>query len=147
VTAVRGIVALALIAVFVALAVLHVSWAFGARWGADVAIPTVGGRPAFQPGRAGTLAVALLLVVAAGTIAARSWAVAGGESVAPLARVGVWTLCAVFGLRAVGNFGTFGFFKTVRDTTFARYDTLLFSPLCLALGVGCLLVALEPQSL
>jgi hypothetical protein len=141
VTAARSIVAGVLAAVFVGLAALHVSWAFGGHRGARAAIPEVDGEPAFRPGRAATLVVALLLVLAGATVAARSWAV-GGERVALLSRVGTWTLGAVFALRAVGNFDTFGFFKAARDTAFARYDTLVYSPLCLAIGLGCLLIAL-----
>jgi hypothetical protein len=45
-------------------------------------------------------------------------------------RCGVWGLALVFMLRAVGNLRTFGFFKTVTGTPFARWDTWLYSPLC-----------------
>jgi hypothetical protein len=38
--------------------------------------------------------------------------------------------------RAMGDFNYVGFFKRVRGTRFARMDTLLYSPLCLALAVG-----------
>jgi catechol 2,3-dioxygenase-like lactoylglutathione lyase family enzyme len=47
----------------------------------------------------------------------------------------------VFLLRAVGDFRLVGFFKRVRGTPFARWDTRLFSPLCVALGLASLWVA------
>jgi hypothetical protein len=49
----------------------------------------------------------------------------------------VATVFAAF-LRSVGDFRLVGFFKRVRGTRFARYDSLLFSPLSLALGVPTL---------
>jgi hypothetical protein len=39
------------------------------------------------------------------------------------------------------EFRLVGFFKRVRGTAFARWDTAFFSPLCLALSLGCVLVA------
>jgi hypothetical protein len=143
----RHVVALALVALFLALAALHVAWAFGGRWGASVAVPEVDGRPAFRPSRAATLVVALLLGAAAAIIAMRASTDPGPSDASwlpRLVRIGTWTLSAVFALRAVGNFDTFGFFKVARDTPFARYDTLLFSPLCAAIALGCIVVARGP---
>lgn len=140
----RPIVALALVALFTAIAALHVYWAFGGRWGARVAVPEVDGRPAFRPSRVATLTVAFLLAAAATIVAMRSNGMSGQGDAHWVVRVGAWTLAVVFVARAIGNFDTFGFFKAVRDTAFARYDTVLFSPLCVAIGLGCILVALGP---
>jgi hypothetical protein len=49
--------------------------------------------------------------------------------------VGVWGLGLVFVLRAVGNLSTFGFFKIVKGTPFADWDTWFYSPLCLVLAL------------
>ena len=38
-------------------------------------------------------------------------------------------------LRAIGDFRYVGFFNRVRDTGFARLDTLAYSPLCAGLAV------------
>jgi hypothetical protein len=138
------IVGVVLVTAFLVLAAVHVYWAFGGRWGASVAVPRVDDKPAFRPGRTATLVVAGLLVAAAVIIAVRSRITPGEGASLQLARLGAWTLGAVFTLRAVGNFHTFGFFKAVRDSAFARYDTLLFSPLCMAIGLACLLVAWGP---
>jgi hypothetical protein len=138
------VVALALVTTFMLLAALHVYWAYGGRWGAAVTVPVVDGRPAFRPGRASTLVVAILLVAAGAIIAVRSNTIPGQDAAPRLVHLGAWTLCAVFALRAVGNFKTFGFFKGTRDTAFARFDTRLFSPLCVAISLGCLLISLGP---
>ncbi|MNR60466.1 hypothetical protein D3C85_1819540 [compost metagenome] len=51
---------------------------------------------------------------------------------------GGWTLALVFLIRAVGDFRWVGFMKQRRGSVFARWDTLLYSPLCLFLGL-CLI--------
>ena len=128
--------ALALAAVLIALALLHVYWAAGGRAGAAAAVPEVEGRPAFEPGPNVTLGVALGLAVAALAVLGRahlwlppwppSWAFAAGT----------WVLAALFLLRAVGDLRLVGFFKRVRGTRFAARDTWVYSPLCLAMGLG-----------
>jgi hypothetical protein len=49
----------------------------------------------------------------------------------------------VFLVRAVGEFKLVGFFKRVRGTSFARWDTWLFSPLCLGISFAALWLALH----
>jgi Protein of unknown function (DUF3995) len=44
-------------------------------------------------------------------------------------------------VRAIGDFRLVGFFKRVRGSRFARMDTLLYSPLCLALGAALAVLA------
>ncbi len=41
----------------------------------------------------------------------------------------------VFIIRAIGEFHYVGFFKQIKDTDFGQMDTLLFSPLCLVIGL------------
>ena len=132
--------AIALASVLAFLSGLHIYWAFGGRWGWGAAIPQIDGRPAFSPSRLATLVVALGLAAAA---------------VLPLVRTGVfpfpvppwlsqWSavfLAALFFIRAVGDFRLVGFFKRVRGTSFAIWDTRLFSPLCLLLAAGFARVA------
>jgi hypothetical protein len=116
---------------------LHVFWAFGGRWGKNAAIPEVDGRRTLHPSVLTTLAVAVALFAAALVVLGRA-----AFLPAPCApSLFVWPtrlLGVVFVARAVGEFRLVGFFKRVRGTTFARWDTLLFSPLCLALGSGVL---------
>jgi hypothetical protein len=81
--------------------------------------------------------VGLALSAAAAVCAARAGLLAV-DAPAWLAPTGVWVLTAVFVGRAVGDFRTVGFFKRVRGTLFARRDSLLYSPLCVALATGLL---------
>jgi len=139
-----------LFSVFVALSLLHVYWACGGRWGWDAALPEQPARAApasatariklFTPSRAATLGVACALAMAALLVSLRA-----GLFVPPLrhwALIAALTIMAVvFLARAIGDCHWVGFFKNVRDSTFARLDTLVFSPLCIALAVGLLTVA------
>ena len=120
---VSTVVAGALVFLFLLLASLHIYWALGGRWGAKATIPEVDGIPAFRPSRTATLGVAVLLATAAMVVALRSNMLPGQGAAPWLLQLGVWTLCAVFTLRAVGNFSTVGFFKVARNTAFARLDT------------------------
>jgi len=137
---VQRILAASLIAVFVALAALHVFWAAGGHAGGGAAIPRTAGRALFTPSPLATLAVAGALVAAAlVTGAAAGWLGRG----APL-RVGrplAYALAVVFALRAMGDFRYVGFFKSLGDDPFRSWDTWLFSPLCLLIALAALTVA------
>jgi hypothetical protein len=130
-----------LVVTFVLIGILHLYWAVGPHAGQSAVLPTVDGKPLFQPSRWATVAVALALFCAAAVVAIRS----GILSVpAPgfLAVVGCWGLAAVFGLRAIGDFRYLGFFKRVTGTRFARADTFVYSPLCAVLAVMAASVAI-----
>jgi hypothetical protein len=128
-------------AVLLFLAALHVYWAMGANWGSSVSVPTIAGRRVINPTPFATYVVAFLLVMGAIVICGQAHLFALGRFSA-LFRAGSWCLCGVFLLRAIGNFKTFGIFKTVRANAFAFWDTRLYSPLCLVLAV---LAAWFPQ--
>lgn len=129
-----------LVGIFLALSGIHAYWVFGGKWGLAAAIPTKDGKPLFEAGPGGTLAVAVALFVA-GVI------VLGRIGVPILAIVptrvydwGVWGIAVLFFLRAIGEFKYAGFFKKVKGTTFAYWDTRLFSPLCLFVSASALLI-------
>ncbi len=138
-----------LISIFLATSALHIYWAFGGKWASNNVIPTLeGDKPLFKittipmfP----TLMVAVLLIVAAGLFL---WQ-AGVISVALpewLRNVGVWTVTLIFFARAIGEFRYLGFFKKIRDTSFGRLDTKVYSPLCLLVGILAVVVILGSSS-
>jgi hypothetical protein len=124
--------------VFVALALWHFRMA--SRPFTGNAVPSVDGKPLFAPSARATVAVGVVLLLFAVLVAAT-----GG--LLPLAipdRLLSWASLALsLGLlaRAIGEFRYVGFFKRVRDSRFARMDTLVYSPLCLALAIGVAIVA------
>jgi len=131
----------ALLAVVLAsLAALHVYWACGGQLASGAVLPHVEGRPLFTPSRAATIAVAVGLAAAA-SLALMAGHLLASPLPAPLVRWAAVALGVVFLARAVGDFRVAGYFKRVRDTTFAVWDTWLYSPLCVLIGVGFLVIA------
>jgi hypothetical protein len=120
---------------------LHVYWAGGGSAGAVAALPERNGEPIFRPGPASTLVVAGLLALAAMLVLAH----AGRGPAAALPRwiitFGAPVAAVVLLARAIGDFRYVGFFKQVRDTRFARLDTLIYSPVALLLGIATAVVA------
>lgn len=127
---------------------IHVYWAFGGRWGIDVAVPERPGEPgakAFSPGPAPTLLVALGLALMAGL---HLYKVGWLPVVLPawLAQYGLLGIGIIFFLRVIGDFKYVGFFKRVTDTAFARLDTALYIPLCLVLSICAFWTAVLPTN-
>jgi hypothetical protein len=123
--------------VFLSLACLHIYWAFGGRTGASAAVPEIGDRPLFSPSKAATLVVALLLATSAVIVVGglRSW------DPRPLFELGGAGVAAVLLARSIGDRRYVGVLKRVKGTDFARRDTWIYSPLCLALAIATAAVA------
>jgi hypothetical protein len=132
-------IAIVLMALFLSLSLVHVYWLLGGTAGQLAAIPEFDGKPVFQPSAVATLVVALILALCAILVAAT-----GGLLKLPLPdSLCIWlTRVLALGLllRAVGDFRLVGFFKRVRHTRFAQLDTAVYSPLCLAMAIGCAIV-------
>lgn len=125
----------------------HLNWALGGRLGYSVSLPQrLDGAPVmnhrigwWRPAAA-VVAVVLALV---GVLA-----LAAEEHLAlPLPPVLVRATLGLIGigfmLRAVVPTPWTGFFKRIRTTRWARYDTWLYSPLVLVLGAALFIIALR----
>ena len=86
------------------------------------------------------MAVALALMGAAGVAILRGYVHVASFS-GSLVHWAAIALGGVFLLRAMGEFRLVGFFKRVRGTPFAIWDTWLFSPLCLLLALAFFFIA------
>lgn len=117
------------IAIFLILAGLHFFWAFGGHPGNGVAVPEKDGRPLFRPGKGITILVAFALLSCSVVIAGRIW-LFGDQPYLLAFKIGTIAIGIVFALRAIGDFRYVGFLKRYREGRFARWDYLLFSPLC-----------------
>ncbi|KRE83092.1 hypothetical protein ASG89_13265 [Paenibacillus sp. Soil766] len=113
---------------------VHMYWAFGGRWGSQVATPTLenSNKRSFRPGRAATVIVSLLLVSVAVLLSIQG-------QLLPFPSYfwvtwGCWISVFVFALRTIGDFKYFGVFKRVKGSRFAKYDTFFFTPLCIWLS-------------
>jgi hypothetical protein len=128
--------------IFIIIGILHVFWAFGGKWGVNMALPTKDDSqsPVLQPRMAGTLFVGLLCFFASILLLVQvDWITIIKPS--PLSK---WLCIAggtVFLLRAIGEGRYVGFFKKIKHTRFAKQDTALYSPLCLWISLSFFLAS------
>jgi hypothetical protein len=129
-------------------ACFHLHWAMGGRLGYSVSLPQrPDGAPVLNPrihwwrpaaaGGAGWLFLLGLLALAAEGRVASSLP-------PPLVRGALGLAGAGLIARALVPTPWTGFFKSIRTTPWARYDTWLYSPLILLLGLALLLIAFGP---
>jgi hypothetical protein len=128
-------------------AAFHLHWAFGGKLGYSVSLPQRSdGEPVMRPRigwwrpAAGAVALGLIL------LGALALAAAGRISLpisAETARMLLLPVGAAFTLRAFVPTPWTGFFKRIRHTRWAQYDTWLYSPLFLLLGLSLLAIAFE----
>lgn len=130
------LVALAVPAALGALSALHVAWGLGSHWPAssERALATRVLGEAQMPPAAASLAVAAALLVAG--VVVRRAAGSGASTTVRRAALGV---SAVLLLRGVA-FIPLDLANGLSEP-FARWDLVLYSPLCLALGAGALFLA------
>ena len=134
------ILGIVLAVIFAILSLFHLYWAAGGRFGGTAAIPTVGGKRLLSPSPLGTILVAAALFSAMLVVLGRlkMW---GAFVPRWVFYSGTWIISLLFLLRTIGDFRYVGFFKSVTDTNFARWDTILFSPLCLFIGIVAFLIS------
>ena len=135
------ILGILLAGIFAILSLLHLYWAAGGRFGGGAVIPTgCRRRRLFNPSPFGTILVAAALFAAMLVVLGRLkiW---GAFVPGWIFYSGTWVIALLFLLRAIGDFRYVGFFKSVTDTNFARWDTILFSPLCLFIAVVAFLIS------
>jgi hypothetical protein len=120
----------------------HFYWGFGGQTGVRLSLPQrEDGTPIAAYGAIGALAVAVVLAMVMVLLLALAGLIRLPLPIALIrAAVAAWAL--LFAARALSWWRYAGLFKSVRNTDFAHYDTRLYSPLCLLLGVGLGYVAL-----
>lgn len=115
------------------IAVLHMYWVVGGRWGLRQAIPSdKNGEPAFRPPAMLTALVAIALFAFAGLVA---WTWLASET-PTWPRVLLSLAIAVLVVRAIGDGKQVGFSKTQRSSSFAQWDDRLFTPLAVLMAFG-----------
>ncbi|MNI14127.1 hypothetical protein D3C73_673780 [compost metagenome] len=137
----KFIMTLSTVSLLVLISILHIYWAYGGRWGTHAVIPSKAGddKPAFAPGKLGTLFVALLLLIVCFILLIQGGFIHYFRA-NTITKIGCIVCVTVFFLRAVGDFRHVGFFKKVTHTVFARNDTWCYSPLCLYFGLTGLIL-------
>jgi hypothetical protein len=131
--------------IFAVISLFHLYWATGGTFGKSVAVPSMavpgrGNMRAFEPSPASTILVASAFLLAIAVILGQLRFL--GHIVPRwIFRWGTGAIALIFFLRAIGEFRLVGFFKQVRDTPFAYWDTWLFSPLCLIIAIMAVILA------
>lgn len=134
------VVSYALVGIFTFLSGVHFYWLMGGKLGLSAAVPQIDGQLAFEPAWWQVLMVAAGLLFCALLIAANSdWINLPFSS--NLERIAINYLAALFTLRAIGDFKVIGFVKKSRQGLFARRDTILYTPLCVAIALSLLFVS------
>ncbi len=137
------------VVIFTVLSGIHFYWLMGGKWGLSFSVPS---NPStqdflFKPSIMATVVVAVgLLLFAIITL--------GNAVVLPFGidqryfRYGDMFISIIFLMRAVGDFKYVGFFKRIRETTFAKMDAKFYVPLCLMISiVGFLIFFLTSRPL
>jgi len=113
----------------------HFYWAFGGKVGLDKALPTKDGIKLLNPSKALTFFIGVVLIVFAYiAYGLQFYDFTVNTNKSFYLYSGIF-LSIIFTIRAIGEFNAVGFFKKIKDTEFAIYDTKYFSPLCIILGV------------
>lgn len=124
-------------AVILAIAALwHLYWVAGGKLGLARAVPEHSGRPLFVPSKAATVAAGTLI----GSLASFYFS-AALNLLPPFLSAAEWAVTlgsvgAVLIARAVGDFRRVGFFNRGGSSAFAVADRMIYSPLCLFLGLA-----------
>jgi len=110
--------------IFIILGLIHFYWAFGRTIALNKVIPTTTeGIKLFNPAKSLTIVVGIILLSFTYIVVLEM-------------KSGITLLAILFFTRAVGDFHHIGFFKKVKSTSFALYDTKYLSPLCLYLAIS-----------
>jgi hypothetical protein len=129
-----------LVIIFVLISFLHFYWAAGGKWAIDNVVPRdEEGSPVLKTGVGASVVVGLGLLFFALYYLLLTGIV---EFTAPdiiLNSFG-WIIPSIFLLRAIGDFKYIGFTKKIKNTTFARLDTVYFAKLCLLIASLGLLI-------
>lgn len=125
--------------IFTFLSLVHFYWAFSGNAMQEYVIPELNNAKIFTPSKMMTSVIGLGLLLFA-------FVILGHIGVFELLYLnsvfeyGTWLIALIFFGRAVGDFKFVGFFKKIKNTKFAFWDTRLYSPLSLLISILTILV-------
>ncbi len=125
---------------------IHVYWAAGGTKGSAAAIPASGSDLLFRPTAVATAIVAIALGLAGWFVLELGGVIERRLFAGWFHAYGGWALAGIFLLRSIGEFRWVGFFKRRKGTRFAKWDTLLYSPLCLMIGLFVIVITTSSAS-
>ncbi len=117
----------------ITMGLFHFYWVIGGKIGLEKVIPTKeDGEKFFNPSNLATTIVGVILLGFAYLAYCLGFEILEENSICIYLGNAVSIL---FLLRVLGDFKMVGVFKKIKTTPFAKYDTLLFIPLCMYLGI------------
>jgi glucan phosphoethanolaminetransferase (alkaline phosphatase superfamily) len=126
--------------IFTVISAFHFYWAMGGKTGSDVVLPSnTDGAKALNPSKLITYIAALVFLSIVVFYLTKANLI---DFPLPkfITHYGLYALASVLIIRAIGDFKYAGFFKTIKNTPFAHYDSTYYSPLCLFLGLNTLVI-------
>jgi len=132
--------------IFTLISAVHFYWALGGQWGAQQAIPESYKAHFFNPKYK---LITMIASIGVG-IGLACFSLLMINQVYPLG-IGFLerhgdklslSVGFIFLIRAVGDFNLFGLFRKKKDTLFNEMDRKLYVPLCLFLGMSCILIGI-----
>mgnify|MGYP001369383804 CR=1 FL=1 len=134
------ILSILLCIIFSALGLIHFNWVIGGEFGFEKSLPTKeNGEKVLNPKKIESAVVGIGLIVFGVFYLIKSELL---EFNIPdwIIKYGGWIIPTIFLLRAIGEFKYLGFFKKIKDTEFGKWDSILYSPLCLFIGICGVLI-------
>ena len=140
----RTFATILLATIFMVIALLHVYWVLGGKWGLNAAIPEVMKNNMMTDSKRLGFKVATLLVAIGLFMVAYLFLIYTELVSSPVPSIYIsYSTCAIAGiflLRAIGDFKYVGFFKSIKQGDFANKDSKYFSPLCLIIFILTMIV-------
>ncbi|MEG3659340.1 DUF3995 domain-containing protein [Arenibacter palladensis] len=121
--------------ILIGLGLIHFNWVIGGKFGFSESLPTKeSGERVLNPKKIDSAIVGIGLTIF-GIFYILKSGLMEYNIPAWIMKYGSWIIPIIFLLRAIGEFRYVGFFKSIKKTEFGKWDTKLFSPLCLAIGI------------
>ncbi len=115
---------------------LHFYWAVGGKWASDVVVPTKPtGEKLFNTSASSCVVVGGGLWLMSFVHVANAGLIFDSNDLI-IIRYATLAMGIIFFIRFMGDFKWVGVFKKVKDTSFAKNDTLYYAPLCLFLSIS-----------
>lgn len=131
-----------LVLTYFVIALIHFYWLFGGEKWIDKALPTdENGKRVLNPGKFETVIVTFGLLLFAFYYLLKMELFEMGIPKL-IAEYSGWIISLIFIVRAIGDFKYVGFFKRIKKTEFAKFDTRYFTFISLIIGLIGIIIEL-----
>lgn len=142
-----GIIAAGLLSItFLSIGLLHVYWVFGGKWALQGAMPEAMSNHVMADSKNASFKLGTMIVAIGLLAMSYLFLIKSGLLTSPVPSAyldyGNYAVIIIFTLRAIGDFKYCGFFKRIKEGEFAKNDSKIYSPLCLAISILALAVLL-----